>query len=132
MAPNVFPDEIRGFTFIEVLIALVILMFGLLGTLAGFMSAIDYNLQNSIRNEAIQIAQEELESIRNTRYDSVPLGTQPAVAVTRQFRKSNQVFQVIQDVASQSNMRQVTITVQWTHRNKTYSYSAQTLLREFS
>ncbi len=123
----------KGFTLIEVLVSLVILVAGLLGSLIGVMAAVDYNLGNDLRTEAIKIAQEQLEIDRNN-YAGV---TNATWAVQRQVRlKPDFPFTVTQATApvassiSSNRMRQVSITVSWVFKGKSHSYLLETILRQ--
>ncbi len=51
------PCDKRGFTLVEVLVSLMILALGMLATVIGIMAALDHNLMNEMRNDAMKIAQ---------------------------------------------------------------------------
>ena len=50
----------------------MILAFGMLASIVGIMAALDHNLINEMRNEAIKIAQEQEEAARNMPYSNLP------------------------------------------------------------
>jgi len=66
-------DE-NGFSLIEVIIALVILMVAVLGIFAAFTFATTYNAGNSRRSQALSVLQEEVELLRSAKFtrDSPP------------------------------------------------------------
>jgi type IV pilus assembly protein PilV len=115
-----------GFTLVEVLVAMLILVVGMLGSLIGVMAASDHNLGNSLRNEAMRIAQEHLEDIRTGPFLSIA----PAVSlVQRQIRKSSYTFTATTGVQTSGTLRQVTVTVQWSYKGRSRSYVAETIVR---
>lgn len=60
-------DE-NGFSLIEVIIALVILMVAVLGIFAAFTFATTYNAGNSRRSQALSVLQEEVEILRSAKF----------------------------------------------------------------
>jgi Tfp pilus assembly protein PilV len=57
-----------GFTLVEVIIALVILMISVMGIFAVFTYATVYNTGNSMRSQALSILQQEVEKIRSAKF----------------------------------------------------------------
>lgn len=60
-----------GFTLVEVIIALVILMISVMGIFAVFTYATVYNTGNSNRSQALSIMQQEVEKIRSAKFTPV-------------------------------------------------------------
>lgn len=123
----------RGFTLVEVLVSLVLLAVGFLGSLLGVMAALDHNLGNALRNEAIKIAQAQAEEARNMQFitvESIPASQ----TVRRSFRKSLVDFTVNTTTTPFTGygkgLIKVAITVQWTFKNRTLSYPLETMVRE--
>ncbi|MCE5333990.1 MAG: prepilin-type N-terminal cleavage/methylation domain-containing protein [Desulfobacteraceae bacterium] len=123
-----------GFTLVEVLVAMLILAIGMLGSVLGMMTALNHSLGNELRNEAIKIAQHVAEEARNMPYSSVQKipSTQ---TVNMQVRKSLASFTVntVTTPASGYSVHGVTklsITVQWTLKKKTHSYLLETVVRQ--
>jgi len=57
-----------GFTLVEVIIALVILMISVMGIFAVFAFATVYNTGNSMRSQALSTLQKEVEMIRSAKF----------------------------------------------------------------
>jgi type IV pilus assembly protein PilV len=110
-------DATRGFTLVEVLIAMLVLLLGTLSSLVGVMAAGDYNLRNALRNEAVRIAQEQLEDMRVGRYDSI---VSAKLDIQRQVRKSPYSFHVERPVITDGTLKWVGLNVRWYFKDKTH------------
>lgn len=132
----------RGFTLVEVLVTLMLLAFGLLASIIGIMAALDYSLVNEMRNDAMKLAQEQEESVRNMPYVNIQkLSTRPQT-ITRQVRKTLVNYSVTLNRPATASggagygMTLVEFTVNWTFKNsltnktKNYSYVLQTIVRQ--
>jgi type IV pilus assembly protein PilV len=100
----------KGFTLIEVLVAMVILSIGLLGTAALITGIINSNKLSNRITTATVLAQDKMEEIKGAGYAG-------AVTETRTFLPSpddNYEREVtVVDGSPDANMRTVTITVYW-------------------
>lgn len=125
----------KGFTLVEVMISMVILALGLLGSLVGVKAALDSNYGNALRTEAVKIAQEQAEMARNMPYADLA-GIAASQDVYRQIRKNNAKFTVqtsrIATTTSSlnQNMTQLTIEVHWPLKGNDHLYRIQTIVRE--
>ncbi|MGC9194486.1 MAG: prepilin-type N-terminal cleavage/methylation domain-containing protein [Syntrophobacteraceae bacterium] len=80
-----------GFTLVEVMVALIILALGLLGSLVGIMASLDSGSRMEIRNEAIKIAQQQQEKARDiasANYANLGATFNAAYIVKRQVREA--------------------------------------------
>ncbi|REJ79046.1 MAG: type II secretion system protein [Acidobacteria bacterium] len=68
-------NEKSGFTLIEVVIAMVILLVALLGVFVTFTWAITFNAGNDSRSEALAILQGEVEFLRSAKFTSGVMDT---------------------------------------------------------
>jgi Tfp pilus assembly protein PilV len=66
--PSARKKEEKGFTLIEVIIALVLLMVAVLGIFAAFTFATTFNAGNSRRSQALSVLQEEVEILRSAKF----------------------------------------------------------------
>lgn len=106
-----------GFTLIEVLAAMVIMMVGLLGLLQSINAAIDHNTRNHLRDEATSIGERAMSQLRAKPYDmisaSYPLLSMPSTL--RGVAKSYQVKRLSTNISTDSKELQVIVT--WKYRN---------------
>ncbi|MCX5815605.1 MAG: prepilin-type N-terminal cleavage/methylation domain-containing protein [Proteobacteria bacterium] len=73
----------KGFTLIETLIAVSILTIAMLAMLNTIVISFQYGLRNSIRNEAVKMAEKKMNELRNTTFSSLVSSTSTE---TRTFR----------------------------------------------
>ncbi len=117
----------------------------MLASIVGIMKALDHSLLNEMRNEAVKIAQEQEEEVRNmnnayyTSIPQIPAFTTPGgLIVQRQIRKTLVNFTVIctlpQPPAAISNMgaRIVNFQVSWQFKKNPYKFSLQTIVRQMT
>ena len=129
----------RGFTLLEVMIALVILSIGLLG-LAGLQ--IVATRSNSFSNQmtvGITLAQDKLEELRNLSYDDAQLNDpQPGNdSVNGNYQDGNNPIRALGDMGfnrswtvsedATNNLKTITVTVQWPHPDNSHSVSFTTV-----
>jgi len=137
----------RGFTLIEVMVTLLILAVGMLASFVGAMTALDHSLMNEMRNDAIKIAQEQMEAARNMPYANIQ-NIQTPQSITRQVRKnyvtytvklangSNQAVAINQNGQTGVGMTLLQFTVIWFHKGpmdsapRQYQYVLQSLVRQ--
>lgn len=129
------PRARRGFTLVEVMVTLMVLAFGLLASVVGIMSALDYSLVNEMRSEAVKIAQGQEEAVRNMPYGDIQ-AIPAAQTIDRQVRKRLVDYTVnfsrpaIESSGSGMGMTLAQFTVQWTFKDRQYSYTLQTIVRQ--
>ena len=128
-----------GFTLVEVMIALVVLALGMMGSVIGIVTAHNYGIKNEMRGEAVKIAQEQEEAVRNMPYTQVSAFTQQ-LSITRQVRNALITYTVTPAVtavpASQScggncAASLVQLTVAWSFKGaQCVPYVLQTIVRQ--
>ncbi|MBF0117752.1 MAG: prepilin-type N-terminal cleavage/methylation domain-containing protein [Desulfobacterales bacterium] len=122
LEPKIKIDSSRGFTLIEILIAMVIVGVGLLGNVGIILTIINSNKTASDFTVATVLAEDKMEEVRNTAYGSISTGT-----VTESNLKSDEgsggtyqrVLNVVEDTATftQANLKKITVTVSWLNSN---------------
>lgn len=121
-----------GFTLIEVLVALAIVFVVFLGLTDAGLVALDRNIGNACRDEAVAVAAAQLEEARNMPFSvlSAAAGTTVLPAVVKRIRGLDVSYGVSRSVnVLNADNLQVGITVQWTRRGKAYSHQIFTIVR---
>jgi prepilin-type N-terminal cleavage/methylation domain-containing protein len=119
-----------GFTLLEVLVAIVILTTGLLGTAGLTTGVIRGNHYSKNVTSATAVAQTKLETIKSGGYSYATTANFPSDTVSM----GGTTFTRATTIASSSpaaNMKTVSVTVSWTESNNTgRSINLQTILAE--
>jgi prepilin-type N-terminal cleavage/methylation domain-containing protein len=86
----------KGVTLVEVMIALVVLLVVFMGLLQASLLSVEHNLRNELRDEAVRVASDRLNTLRAAGFGSAATAataevlddtpTTPAGVVTRRFR----------------------------------------------
>jgi type IV pilus assembly protein PilV len=103
-------DNNSGFTLIEVLVAMVILSVGLLGTAALITGIINGNKVSNRITTATVLAQDKMEEIKGLDYSSVV--SEPKSSLPSPYDQYERQVTVI-DPSPAANMKTVTVTVYW-------------------
>ena len=129
MAPVILSD--KGFTLIEFLVSIVILMVGLLGLLQTINLAFNHNLQNQIRNDAVGVADAEMAKELAKGYNGVDPSNSAVFCgyvVTRQIMNTFKSYSVVKSGSVLQHSKQVTIVASWKHRGQSYSHNATAVI----
>jgi hypothetical protein len=122
------------------MVSLVLLALGMLASIIGIMAAVNHGMLNDLRAQAMEIAQEQVEYIRNepfTTFDANPGNGYP-LTVTRQVRNRKVPYTVtLSYVKSASTggthpIYWLTFGVSWNGKEgsqlRRFSYTLQTLV----
>lgn len=127
-----------GMTLVEVLVAMAIVFIVFLGMSSAGLVVLDQNIKNSQRDEAVSVAEMEMEKVRNIPFAAIADNNQ---VVTRQIRGLNVGYTVARTVANPNGStpatdpsnRRVTINVTWNRienqQTKTYDHTVLTIVR---
>ena len=126
----------KGFTLIEVIIALFLLMIGLMALLYTASISITENLRNVLRDEAVNVAAQQMTFIRNTPFAQIPVGTSQAIGlssgtgtVSRSLRNTAVTYTVLTNVALMTaDSLSVQVIVSWSYKGTTVRHSVTTML----
>jgi type IV pilus assembly protein PilV len=117
-------SQTGGFTLIEVLVSMVILVIGMFGLLRSINLALDVNLRNQMRQNAVDVAEQQLSDMKARPFDNITGGGVSAVRVaTRSAFKSYSVQRGVTDLAtSASKTKQISVRVWWRYKGVTYEH----------
>jgi Tfp pilus assembly protein PilV len=105
----------QGFTLLELAIALLLMMIVSLGAASLFAYAINYNSGAYDRTLAHTVAQQQMEYLRRTPFDSLVTPTQPEPVITSGGRRYSIVTTVCADAAAgcggSATLKKITIEV---------------------
>ena len=127
-----------GMTLIEVLVALAIVFIVFLGMSSAGLVVLDQNIRNSQRDEAVSVAEMEMQEARNIPFATIANDNH---IVYRQIRGLNVGYTVARTVANPNGTtpatdpknRRVTINVTWSrivnNQTRTYNHTVLTIVR---
>ena len=118
----------QGFTLIEFLVSIVILMVGMLGLLQAVNVAIEHNLNNQIRNEATMLADEQLSKEMTKTFDLISTSTGQFYVPNRPILKGFKNFSVVRTGTALSNSKQVNYTISWRHKGVRYTHETSSII----
>jgi type IV pilus assembly protein PilV len=113
----------RGFTLIEVMIAILLIGVGLLGLAVMSTTVTRGNLHSSSLTAASTIAQERIEQFRTEAYENIASGNDTRVVDGVTYTRTWQVS----DNDPQVGLKTITVSVGWTSRGKAHRTSLSTI-----
>ena len=113
----------KGVTLVEVMISLVIFLIVFMGLMQTALLSIDGNVRNVQRDEAIMIANGELDNLKNIPFNDPLLNAATTCRiVSRDFRnisKQYNVCDIIANLDAAVNTKSIQVVVGWNHKNET-------------
>lgn len=124
-----------GFTLIEFLVAIVILMVGLLGLLQTVNYALSHNVGNQLRQEAIMLADERMNQEKSMPFALIPTTPAPYEDSGTVQRPMNNGFQNYSVVTRNSDLtnqtKNIDVQVIWRYKGSRYVHSMSSLVSEY-
>jgi len=117
--PAISISNRSGFTLIEVLVAMVIMLVGLLGLLQSINIAMEHNVKNHLREEATKVGERVMNDFRSLPFDRIT-ATSGHLTVTSKmqgFAKSYDVSHTATSVGGSTESRELEVVVAWSYRN---------------
>lgn len=114
-----------GFTLVEIMVSIVILMVALLGTFEAINLASDKNLENQLRLKGMMVAEQQMNDLKAQPFENIS-GTGIKSFVTIASNSTFKNFSVERRIdslsASNTQTKQVSIRVWWRYRNRPYEH----------
>ena len=116
----------KGFTLVELLIAIVLIVTGLV-TLMGVMSvAIGADANLEYRLTALNLANEKIEQLKDVAFGSIAAGTETGSSMG--FDWLGQRVVSINEPYGPNLLKEVTVTVEWAEKGSTQSIAVDTFI----
>lgn len=120
-----------GFTLIEVMVSIVILMVGLLGLLQAINIATEHNIKNALRSEAVQIADAKINELKFVAYDNIS-ASYPVQSVLSRIRGSGRSYNVLKSsseyhAGSSEVSKELVVHISWLYKNMSTSHEIRTI-----
>lgn len=123
------PLNNHAFTLVEVLVAMVILMVGLLGLLQTISLAIATNAQTEMRTQATAIAEDRMAQQKSVPFDAIATGVKQSVSIPIAVRSSFVNYSAFfwgDDVSATA--KRLNIGVRWHHKGNSYEHMVTTIV----
>lgn len=128
----------NGFTLIEVLIAIFLLLVGVMALLYVMSIAMSSNLQNVIRDEAVSVGIQQMTIVKNTPFvqlpapgDNVSIGLSGSASAdrTRKFRNTEVTYTVTTGIVQMSaDTVRVRVLIEWSFKGIPYQHSVTSMM----
>lgn len=127
----------KGLTLVEVMMALLILLFVSLALMQTALLSIDANVRNLLRDEAVNIAEARLREFRNRAWDHADIqdtgGTVADGSVTREFKNFQIAFTRQRNIGDLNiDNKQVNVIISWTWKGENFNHNVTTVMRRQS
>lgn len=124
----------EGFTLIEIIVAIMLLVVALLGMASVTTMVIKGNSFSKMMTTATTLAQDKMEDLNDTRYTALPVGVATDYATVRgtvQASATGAYFRRSSTVTANSpaaNMKSISVTVSWPQPSPTHSVTVNTIV----
>lgn len=127
-------SNIRGFTLMEFLVAIVILTVGMLGLLKCVDLSMGKNLENIYRTEAVMLADDRMMLKRSVSFAALAttVADPPKISLERGTRGIFKNYSV-QEIITQAtpNSKEIIINVSWRKQGQSFSHSISSFVSKF-
>ena len=114
-----------GFSLIEVMVAMVIMMVGLLGLLRSIDMAVEHNLRSRLHEQAVALGERQMNWFRNQTSISISDVTRCAVPI----RGIDRYFDVRRTSRAASDVsRELEVRVAWKYKNISSQHMVKSLI----
>jgi type IV pilus assembly protein PilV len=126
-------NNVSGFTLIEFLVAIVILMVGLMGLLQAVNYTISHTMTTQLRDEAVRVADEKMAMEKSSVFDAIATGSSAKtegivrVNVMNAF-KNYSVVREADFLSGSANTKAIQVEVVWRYKGVRYSHVISSLV----
>lgn len=122
----------RGFTLIEFLVAIVILMVGMLGLLQTVNYAISHNMENQLRQEALVLGDEKMNVEKALPYDSIPGSGFVSYSASRMVNGAFRMYSVTKTNSSLTTQsKNIDMQVIWRYKGHRNVHSISSVVSQY-
>lgn len=107
-----------GFTLVEVLVAMVIMVIGMLGLLEAVNVAMEHNLRNHLRDQAVYVGEKIMNDMRGQQFGAVFANHTTIPMSLRGVNKTFVVDTTTTDLGVDS--QQYAVVVRWTYKGREF------------
>jgi prepilin-type N-terminal cleavage/methylation domain-containing protein len=120
----------RGFSLIEVLVAVFILFISMMAVLHALGLSVEHNLKNIIMDEAVRISEQRMNELRNMPITSLVSSTvSTQLTISRKFRNTSidyTVNWIVENLSADS--RTIQVLVQWKWKKIDHQHTATSIV----
>ncbi len=116
----------KGFTLIELLIAIVLIVVGLVALMGTMSVGICADAALEYRLTSLNLANEKLEELKDSDYSTVVPATESSISG---FSWIDDRIVTVSEV--DTDLKDVTVTVQWTQKGSTQSVAVETYIADY-
>ena len=136
-AQNVLSSN-KGMTLIEAMISIVILLVVSLALMKTSILGTKTNMQNALRDEAVNIVDMRIDQLRNVPFPTPPATNDLTAIINateppepRRFRAFSVNYNPTRTVADiNADSKQVTMSVSWIYSGQTFTHTVTTIMRK--
>lgn len=122
LSKNRISKPVNGFTLIEMLVAMLIMMVGLLGMFQAINLAMDKNLENQLRNRGVAVAEQKMYELKSYRYDQISSMRVSLRNYTTQLAPFVNISIARRQDRINDRSSQLSIRTSWRYRNRAYEH----------
>lgn len=123
----------KGFTLIEVMMAILILLIGMIGLLQAINLAMEVNVRNQVREEAVYMGEKVMNEMRGKGFDNISVAATPSQSYTygvyqlpSRLRGVSRTYnvarrsRVLSIVDSKPVTKEITVIITWNYKGVGY------------
>ena len=122
----------HGFTLIEVMVAILILMVGMLGLLQAINLATEVNIRNQVRDEAVSVGERVMNEMRGKGFDNISVASPVTATYTygtyqlpSKLRGASRSYSITRQskvisTLDSNSVKELTVTVAWSYKGVGY------------